>query len=151
MKRIDVKLSLPVVAPLLDLLRQVALSLQEKLASPLRMEDIDEEMLEIWSEDLLQEQNTEIRQLLQLFDDEFFTTGLVRIDQKHADPILRATASLRMELRLQHLGDIKDGELENGQVDPDGMRQDKRQAFLCYVFLATLQELIIKHLEEGMT
>ena len=41
MKRIEVKLSLPVVAPLLDVIKTVADSLKAELASPLAMTDLD--------------------------------------------------------------------------------------------------------------
>ncbi len=150
MKRIDVKLSLPVVAPLIDLLRRVAQGLEGRLSSPLRIEDLDEDLHEIWRDELIQSQGAEIQQLLGIFDDDFFVSGVVRIDQDHADPIVRATASLRLELRRFHLRDLTDTELESGQVDPERMPELRRQAFLCYVFLATLQELIIKHLEEGL-
>ena len=37
--------------------------------------------------------------------------------------------------------------LETGDVDMDGLDEPARKAFMCYLFLATVQELIIQHLD----
>lgn len=50
MKYIDVKLSLPVVAPLLDIMKGASDSLHHSLASPLRIEDIDSDFREAWTD-----------------------------------------------------------------------------------------------------
>jgi hypothetical protein len=150
MKRIDIKLSLPIVAPLLDLLKEEAEVLRGTLASPVQVADLDSEMREIWQEGLLLDQAIEVDALLRIFDEEFFATGTVRIDQAHADVIIRASAALRLQLRKVRLKLISDETLENGQVDPDVMTENQRKGFFCYVFLATLQELVIQHLEGSM-
>lgn len=147
MKRIDVKLSLPVVAPLLDLLKAEAESLRSHLAVPVRLDELDPDMREVWQEGLLVDQAIEVQALMELFDDEFFATGTVSIDQAHADVIVRASAALRLQLRKTRLAGVKDESLESGELDPDQLPELQRQAFYCYVFLATLQELIIQHLE----
>lgn len=41
MKRIEIRLSLPVVAPIIDALHPIAESLREDLAAPMRLEDLD--------------------------------------------------------------------------------------------------------------
>jgi len=80
MKRIEVKLSLPVVAPLLDVIKTAADTLHGSLAAPLGVQDIDPEFREAWTDDLLKSQNDELGTLLALFDKEFFSTGTVSFD-----------------------------------------------------------------------
>lgn len=146
MRRIDIKLSLPVVAPLLDIMREAAAGLRGSLASPVLIDSLDQDLREIWSEELLNSQNLELRQLLDLFDSEFFSTGMLRVDEDHADVIMRATASLRLQLRLGALRNVTDELLEESRVDPESLPVSQQGSFLCYIFLASLQELMIQHM-----
>lgn len=147
MKRIEVKLSLPVVAPLLDVIKTVADSLKAELASPLAMTDLDAEVKEPWQRDLIDAQNADLRTLLSLFDSEFFSTGVVGFDQDNADAIARACSSVRLRLRGHFLQDVPDDLLESGDVEIEALPEAVRKTFMCYLFLATIQELIIQHLD----
>lgn len=151
MRRIDIKLNLPVVAPMIDIMREATLSLRGTLASPISIDALDHDMREIWSEELLESQNLEVRKLIDLFDAEFFSTGVLRVDEDHADVIMRATAALRLELRRGNLRYFSDQELEEGRQDPEALPKPQQGSFLCYVFLASLQELMIEHLSGQAT
>lgn len=150
MKRIEVKLALPVVAPLLDVIRELGDSLKKNLAAPLALKDIDEEFHEAWTIELLATQSDEIKTLLALFDDEFFSEGVVAFDEGNAEIILRACAAVRLRLREAHLKQFGDDLLESGDVEMTSLEESKRKAFMCYLFLATIQELIIQHLDESI-
>ena len=150
MKRIEVKLALPVVAPLLDVIKQLGDSLQRDLAAPLQVKDIDSEFHDAWSDELLRGQNDEVRTLLALFDDEFFSEGVVAFDENNAEVILRASAAVRLRLREIYLKPLGDETLEGGDVDLASLDEPLRKAFMCYLFLATIQELIIQHLDESI-
>jgi hypothetical protein len=147
MKRIEVKLSLPVVAPLLDVMKTVADSLEHHLAVPLEHVEFDDDMRETWSTDLLGAQNDGVRSLLAMFDHEFFESGVVSFDEQNAEPILRACAALRLHLRERYLKSFEDESLESGDVEMEELSETLRPVFMCYVFLATIQELIIQHLD----
>jgi hypothetical protein len=45
---------------------------------------------------------------------------------------------------------LGDETLETGDVDVMKLAEPLRRAFMCYLFLATIQELIIQHLDEGI-
>lgn len=147
MRYIDIKLSLPVVAPLLDVLKSATEALRDSLACPVTVDDLDPEMRDVWNEELIQEQNTEVKKLLGLFDENFFSTGMVRIAEDQADAIVRATAAVRLHLRKTLLASITDEMLEAGSVDIDRLKEPVRSGFLCYAFLASLQDLVLQHLE----
>lgn len=147
MKRIEVKLSLPVVAPLLDVMKAVADSLQSRLAVPLEHVEVDDDMLDTWNAELLAAQNDGVSSLLAMFDREFFETGMISFDEDNAEPILRACAALRLRMREQHLKNFGDESLESGDVEIEELPEALRHIFMCYVFLATIQELIIQHLD----
>ena len=150
MKRIEVKLSLPVVAPLLDVIRQLADGLGQKLAAPQDLGDIDQEFRDAWVGDLLEGQNKDVKALLALFDDEFFAVGIVAFDEENAEPIVRACAAVRLRLREVYLKGLDDDALEGGEVELEQMSEAVRKAFMCYLFLATVQELIIQHLDSSI-
>jgi hypothetical protein len=147
MKRIEVKLSLPVVAPLLDVIRDLAEGLRKHLAAPLALTDLDDEFRDAWVGELLSSQTDDVHTLLSLFGDDFFTEGVVAFDEENAEIILRACAAVRLRLRERYLKPMGDESLESGDVDLAALDEPLRKAFMCYLFLATVQELIIQHLD----
>lgn len=150
MKRIEVKLALPVVAPLLDVIRELADGLGKELAAPLPLKDIDEDLRDAWVGDLLAAQGREVQKLLALFNDDFFSEGVVAFDEENAETIVRACAAIRLRLRDRYLNGLNDELLETGDVDVMKLDEPLRKAFMCYLFLATIQELIIQHLDESI-
>ena len=150
MKRVEVKLSLAVVAPLLDVIKLVADSLEDELAAALPLEDLDADLRGAWREELLAAQNQDVRTLLALFDSEFFASGMVAFDGSNAEAIVRACASVRLRLREKFLNDLPDDMLEGGDVAVEQLQEPLRKAFMCYLFLATVQELIIQHLDASI-
>lgn len=150
MKRIEVKLALSVVAPLLDVIKELADSLKKNLAAPLALQDLDADFKDAWVGELLSAQNDDVHTLLALFDDEFFREGVVAFDADNAETIVRACAAVRLRLREVYLKPLGDETLESGDVDLMTLEEPLRKAFMCYLFLATVQELIIQHLDESI-
>jgi hypothetical protein len=150
MKRIEVKLALSVVAPLLDVIKELADNLRQNLAAPIALKDLDADFRGAWSDELLATQNEEVQTLLALFDDEFFRDGVVAFDEANAEIIVRACAAVRLRLRENYLKPLGDETLEGGDVDLSTLDEPLRKAFMCYLFLATIQELIIQHLDESI-
>lgn len=150
MKKVEVKLSLPVVAPLLDVIKAAADTLENDLAASLTFEEVDRDLRDAWREDLIAAQNQDVRVLLALFDSEFFSSGIVSFDEANADAIVRACASVRLRLRQRFLAKLPDDVLESGDVELETLPEPERRAFMCYLFLATVQELIIQHLDASI-
>lgn len=150
MKRIEVKLSLEVVAPLLDVMREVAQSLETSLAAPLAMVDLEADFCSAWTADLQAAQIADVHVLLGLFDGEFFSEGVIGLDERNAEPVVRACAAVRLRLRGNNLKTFGDETLETSDVNVMDLDEPLRKAFMCYLFLATLQELIIQHLDSSI-
>jgi hypothetical protein len=147
MKRVEVKLSLPVVAPLVDIIRELTVDLERTLAAPQALHDLDQEFRSAWIGELLEGQTEDLRALVALFDGEFFTEGVIAFDENNAEPVVRACTAFRLYLRGRRLKDVADEALETGDVEMGGLEEPVRKAFMCYLFLATVQELIIQHLD----
>jgi len=149
-RRIEVKLSLPVVAPLLEVIRELAENLKHTLAAAPALPDPDPEFREAWIGELLAGQEGDLKALLSLFHGEFFTEGVVAFDDGNAEQILRACAAIRLHLRQRRLSALGDEALETGEVEMADLEEGVRKAFVCYLFLATIQELIIQHLDSSI-
>ena len=147
MKRIEVKLAVPVVAPLLDLIKGMADGLRRELASPYTPGGLDPEFDAAWGGELLTAQCVDLQVLLALFNEEFFQDGVIALDEDNAEQIVRATAAVRLRLRSQFLDVLGDETLETGNVELERLEEPLRKAFMCYLFLATIQELIIQHMD----
>jgi hypothetical protein len=150
MKRIEVRLALPVVAPLLDVIKELADALRKNLAAPLALTDLDAEFREAWIAELLAGQEQELGALLALFNEDFFREGVVAFDETNAETVVRACAAVRLQLRERYLKPLGDETLEAGEVDVTSLDEPLRKAFMCYLFLATIQELVIQHLDESI-
>lgn len=150
MKRVEIRLSLEAVTPLLAVMREVADSLAEELAAANALHDIEADLREGWREELVSAQNEGISVLLQLFDETFEESGVIGFDADNAEPVLRACAAIRLRLRERFLTELNEEVLESGDLEVESLQEPARKAFMCYLFLATIQELIIQHLDTSI-
>lgn len=143
------KLSIPAVAPLLDMIKAVADELRTHLAVPLALSDADAELATVWREDLLESQREDCDRLFSLFDQEFFEDGVVAFHRDNAEPVLRACAALRLRFRETRLGAISDETLEALEASNSLAEMDEtvQKAFACFLFLDELQKIILKYLD----
>jgi hypothetical protein len=146
MKRVEVKLSLSVVAPLLDVIRDVAAD-PEQAPSAGAFAHGDEDLGEAWLGELARGRESDAAVLLGLFGGEFFSEGVIHLDDRNVEAVARACSALRLRLRERHLKDVSDERLESGEVDAERLDDEARKGFLCYLFLAAMQEIIIRHLD----
>jgi hypothetical protein len=145
MKRVEIKLNLEAVAPLLDVMKATADQLEPRLA--VEQEVPDPEFADAWKHELLAGQKSDLAVLLGLFDSEFFASGIIALDPSNAEQILRACSAIRLRLRELHFKDLEEEHLEAGDINVDDFAEPLRRAFAAYVFLATLQEVIVQHLD----
>ena len=71
-------------------------------------------------------------------------------DEGNAAIIVRACSALRLRLRRHDLHSLGDEQLESGAVELETLAEPLQKPFMCYVFLGTIQELIIQHLDSAI-
>lgn len=135
------------IAPLLDTIRAVAEDLEPRLVVDVRLPGTDRELLDGWESELLEEQRSDLRLFLALFDKEFFSTGIVGFSRENCEPVLRACAALRLRMRATLLTGIPDEGLESGEVPLDTLSETELRSFASYMFLSSLQEILIRNLD----
>jgi hypothetical protein len=121
--------------------------LAENLAAPLAMTDLDPEFTRDWTAELQAGQSADVQVLMSLFDEKFFSDSVIALDASNAEPVVRACAAVRLRLREKYLRSLDDEILESSDIELEQLEEPVRKAFMCYLFLATLQELIIQHLD----
>ena len=82
MKQVEIRLNISAVAPLLDIIKVAADDLRTTLAIPTDLPDPDAEFHDTWMQDLMAAQNSDVRELLGLFDSDFFTDGAIANGQE---------------------------------------------------------------------
>jgi hypothetical protein len=146
MKHIEVNLNVGVIAPLLDCIKPLFSALETQTALGPEISESDRELASLWREGLIHTQVEDARKFLGLFGAEFCDTGRVRLAAEDADSILRASSAVRLVLRRTALRDFSDAVLAGGEINLDPLGEGERRAVAAYVFLASLQELILTHL-----
>jgi hypothetical protein len=147
MKKVEIKLSQPIVAPLLDFVKPIAEDLRDELVFPPSFPDVDPEFQEAWKEELIEAQGADSSAFMALFDRDFFETGNIVINESNANGVLRGTAAIRHKLRADFLNEVSDEVLEKGDAPFESMNLREQQGYACYLFLATIQEIVIQHLD----
>jgi len=151
MKPIKVTLSLAVVPPLLDVIKSLGEDLKTRTAVPAEaLPQADPDLNESWTAGLLEAQISDFSVMLSLFGEDFFSDGVVQVDSSNGEPIVRACSALRLRLRERYLQSLGDEALEAGEVEMGSLPEAVRKPFMCYLFLATIQELIIQHMDESI-
>jgi hypothetical protein len=129
MKRIEVRLSVEVVEPLLGVIEAAAESLVDKLAVSPTLTGLEPDLCDAWMAELQAAQAKEVRELTGIFDANFRKTGLVAFDESNAEPIIRACTAMRLRIREAFLDRHSDETLESGDVELDDLAPGDRRAF----------------------
>ena len=147
MKRVEIKLNISAVAPLLDVIKQAADDLRQSLAIRATFPEEDSEFNETWTQELLAGQNSDVRELLGLFGKDFFADGAIAIDSHNSDSLLRGCSSLRIQILTRWLQGIPADLLEDEDVPPESIADGLRVPFAAYTFLDQVQKIILEHLD----
>lgn len=103
----------------------------------------DPELLVLWNESLLESLHNDCEELLKLLENPHFGNDTITLSPSAADSILRGCAAVRLKLHQIFLTDIPDEILEEGGLDATELSQKEHQAYILFMFLASLQEMII--------
>ncbi len=125
-RSVEIKLSLPIVLPLLDMIRERVAAVDAA-----RISQIDA---------------SDLRTLLALFKPNFPKTGVITVRGNKAPAVLRACSLIRIEIRKRDLSAMSDAAMEAGEgMDPKTCTGESHRGVMCYLFLATVQQILLKH------
>jgi len=147
MKRVEIRLNISAVAPLLDVIKMVADDLRDTLAVQASFPEQDAEFTETWTQDLMAGQNSDVRELLGLFDSEFFSDGAIAIDTNNCESLLRACSALRIRILSRWLEQVPAEILEDEDAPVALIPQEIRLPFATFTFLDQIQKIILEHLD----
>lgn len=151
MRRLEVRLALPLVGPIVERLLPLTEQLEHEVANPGTRQALYTTVLSddgAWMlSHIMGSQRGDMAAWRAMFGDEFFREGQIVVTDETAESILRATAALRLMLRDAGLKKVPDPVLEQEGPDLKKLTPVEQECWAAYVFLATLQELLIDHLD----
>jgi hypothetical protein len=152
MKQVEIKLNIDAVAPLLDVIKLAADDLRSTLAIRATFpEEEDAEFNETWTQDLMAGQNSDVRELLGLFDSDFFSDGAIAIDSNNCDSLLRGCSALRIRILMRWLQKVPADIIEDEDAPISAIPLEIRLPFAAYTFLDQIQKIILEHLSPAGT
>jgi hypothetical protein len=146
MKQVEIRLNITAVAPLLDVIKLAADDLRTTLAIRATFPEEDAEFNETWTQELMAAQNSDVRELLGLFDSEFFTDGAISIDSDNCEALLRGSSAIRIRILMRWLQQVPAEILEDEEAPVSVIPVEIRLPFAAYKFLDQIQEIIMEHL-----
>ena len=151
MKQVEIKLNISAVAPLLDVIKQAADDLRATLAIAATFPEEDVEFTETWTQELMAAQNSDVRELLGLFDSDFFNDGAVTIDSSNCESLLRGCAAVRIRILARWLQAVPAEIIEDEEAPISEIPDELRLPFAAYTFLDQIQKIILEHLNPAVT
>jgi hypothetical protein len=146
MKQVEIRLNISAVAPLLDVIKLAADDLRTSLAIRANFPEDDAEFIETWTQELMAGQNSDVRELLGLFDSDFFTDGAISIDSGNCDSLLRGCAALRIRIADRWLRKLPAEVIEDEDAPLATIPIEVRLPFAAYTFLDQVQKIVLEHL-----
>ena len=150
MKQVEIKLNIGAVAPLLDVIKQAADDLRSTLAIAATFPEEDADFTETWTQELMAAQNSDVRELLGLFDAEFFEDGAISIDSSNCESLLRGCAAVRIRILARWLQEVPAEIIEDEEAPISEIPDQLRLPFAAYTFLDQIQKIILEHLNPAM-
>lgn len=150
MKQVEIKLNISAVAPLLDVIKQAADDLRSTLAIAATFPEEDLDFTETWTQELMAAQNSDVRELLGLFDAEFFEDGAISIDSNNCASLLRGCAAVRIRILARWLQEVPSEIIEDEEAPISEIPDQLRLPFAAYTFLDQIQKIILEHLNPAV-
>lgn len=150
MKQVEIKLNISAVAPLLDVIKQAADDLRGTLAIAATFPEDDADFTETWTQELMAAQNSDVRELLGLFDSDFFADGAISIDSNNCESLLRGCAAVRIRILARWLQEVPAEIIEDEDAAISDIAEGLRLPFAAYTFLDQVQKIILEHLNPAV-
>ena len=150
MKQVEIKLNISAVAPLLDVIKQAADDLRGTLAIAATFPEDDADFTETWTLELMAAQNSDVRELLGLFDSDFFADGAISIDSNNCESLLRGGAAVRIRILARWLQEVPAEIIEDEDAAISDIAEGLRLPFAAYTFLDQVQKIILEHLNPAV-
>lgn len=110
----------------------------------------DPELAAGWREGLREEQEHDVMVLLHLLKNRNFGRAKVTMDEESAECVLRACAAVRLKIQTTLLAEVPGESLETGEVAVMHLPAEQQRGYACYLFLATVQALLLRELDPSL-
>ncbi|MGF1482791.1 MAG: hypothetical protein ACFBZ8_00325 [Opitutales bacterium] len=151
MNNLTIPCSPTLLAPLNDLVASVVRSMGDELALNANYTSGDAELDAVLESSLIEEMQEDCSRLEAVFRESDNGQGQLVIRLEEGEAILRASSAVRLRLRRTLLRGVPDEVLERGEVDLQNLATLEQRGYMGYVFLANLQEVLVRFMDPGAT
>lgn len=103
----------------------------------------DPDLQIIWEDTLREGVRADCDCILELVQRPEFGHLNVPLTMGQVDALLRACSAIRLKVHRVHLAEIEDEKLERAEVALESLPEQQARAYMIYVFLANLQEVLV--------
>lgn len=128
-------------------IHDISEQLKDGLALEVQLPRNDPELSSSWNHCLLEDLRMDCQNLLFLLKNESLGGKAISLEVELAESILRACSAVRHKLRSTHLNQVPNQDIESGNLDMAKLNTNLRVPYTSYVFLAYLQESILKTIQ----
>ena len=147
MLEIELDLDPQILAVAIELIFEMTSSVGDSLAVIVEGVDEDPDLEEAWKAGLLEDLKNDMKGLFELLKADSLAQGKLVVSEMDAEAALRASSAVRLKVKSLFLSSICEEALENGTIDFDELEPSQQRGFACYLFLASLQGVILQALD----
>ena len=103
----------------------------------------DEDLIHAWEQGLADDSLEDRLALAKIFKSPKFKYGYVELEESDAEAALRSLTELRLSLRENALSEVRDSELESGNLSLSRRQSSVKVAYFTYLILAEIQESLL--------
>lgn len=150
MPELEIQINPFMVDALVQMIETISSNLDSTLPGEKTVPESDAELKSIWMQGLRDGQEKDCAILLHTLRNKNFGRSSVPFDEENGEAMLRSCSAIRLKLQDTVLKDVSMEQLEVGEVEIQKMDPEQQRGYACYLFLATLQSLIIRELEPDL-
>lgn len=150
MPELEIHINPFMVDALIQMIETIGSNLDSVLPQEDTVPEADEDFKAIWMDGLREGQEKDCSILLHILRNKDFGKAPVTFDEENGEAMLRSCSAIRLKIQDTLLKDLSMEQLEVGEVDIHKLEAEQQRGYACYLFLATLQSLIIRELEPDL-
>lgn len=146
MPELDIQVNPFMTDALVQMIEAISGNLEETLPESEAIPEDDPEFRTIWIEGLREIQDRDCAILLHILRHRDFGRAAVPFDEETGEALLRSCSTIRLKIQDSLLKDVAPEQLEVAQINVQKLDPEQQRGYACYLFLATLQSLVIREL-----
>jgi hypothetical protein len=146
MPELDIQINPFMADALVQMIETISSNLDDVLPADSAIPASDPDFQSIWVEGLREIQERDCSVLLHILRHRDFGRDAIPFDEETGEALLRSCSAIRLKIQDTILKAVAPEQLEVAQLNVQKLEPEQQRGYACYLFLATLQSLVIREL-----